>query len=311
MRRSTKNRTAALNHDARREQQGKFEKTRTRLSAGRFCVLVTSSRSGARCLRDHLSERRNRFGAIAIGRVLSVLQASIRTCTAFTAVAAKGPSHWRQEVIDYLDALPEHIEYVLRIDEDALFMSPVDGDKLNGIADLMVRENLCYVSWFRSAEIFPAVSSNISGAHSTSARCARYRSRNLIIRQSTWPFGSAAICDRYCISQGTFGNLNTRSPTNATTRFGSRCSIKTKSSRRGRWAFRARRRLARQGLSLAHSRREFQTLRSWLRGMRERITFQLRGFLSFRIRRRLKRVPPLPRELIENQRAAASSKRSP
>ena len=49
-------------------------------------------------------------------------------------------------MVDYLDALPEQIEYVLRIDEDALFMTPVDGDELNAIADLMVRENLAYVS---------------------------------------------------------------------------------------------------------------------------------------------------------------------
>jgi hypothetical protein len=54
-------------------------------------------------------------------------------------MAAKGSSHWRQEVGDYLDALPEHIEYVLRIDEDALFLSPVDGNKLNAIADLTIR----------------------------------------------------------------------------------------------------------------------------------------------------------------------------
>jgi hypothetical protein len=74
---------------------------------------------------------------------------------------------------------------------------------------------------------------------------------------------------------------------------------------RGRWAFRAPRQLARQGLSLASSKREFQTFKSWLRGLREWITFQLVGFLSFRIRRRLNKVPSLPKDLIESQRAAA------
>jgi len=58
---------------------------------------------------------------------------------------------------------------------------------------------------------------------------------------------------------------------------------------KGKWSFRAPRRLARQGLSLANSKREFQTLRSWMREIRERITFQTVGFLSFRIRKRLNR----------------------
>jgi hypothetical protein len=60
----------------------------------------------------------------------------------FKVLAAKGPCDWRQAVGDYLDALPEQIEYLLRIDEDALFMSPVDGTKLDTIADLIIREHL-------------------------------------------------------------------------------------------------------------------------------------------------------------------------
>jgi len=59
---------------------------------------------------------------------------------------------------------------------------------------------------------------------------------------------------------------------------------------KGKWNYSATRRLKQQGLSLANSKREFQSLRSWLRGVREKISFQLCGFLSFRIRRRLNRI---------------------
>jgi hypothetical protein len=59
---------------------------------------------------------------------------------------------------------------------------------------------------------------------------------------------------------------------------------------RGKWSYRAPRQLARQGISMANSKREFQTFRSWLRGRRENIVFQAVGFLSFRIRRRLNKI---------------------
>jgi hypothetical protein len=77
---------------------------------------------------------------------------------------------------------------------------------------------------------------------------------------------------------------------------------------KGRWDLRARRLLASQDLTLSNSKREFQTFRSWLRGMRERITFQLVGFLSFRIRRRLNKVPRWPKDLVKNQVVATSKK---
>ena len=68
-----------------------------------------------------------RFGAIAIGRAMSASRRNIPDAYGFTAVAAKHPSDWHGELGDQLDSLPEEIDYVLRIDEDALFMSPVDG----------------------------------------------------------------------------------------------------------------------------------------------------------------------------------------
>ena len=69
---------------------------------------------------------------------------------------------------------------------------------------------------------------------------------------------------------------------------------------KGRWKWLAKRQLARQGLSLENSKREFQTLRSWLRGVREYTSFMLFGYMSFRIRRRLNLFPEIPRDLINN-----------
>jgi hypothetical protein len=229
----------------------------------------------------------------------------------FTALAAKSPSHWRQEVGDYLDALPEQIEYVLRIDEDALFFSPIDGGKLNAIANLMFRENLSYVSLLpvkrnlpgRIVEYFrhkldkrPLRPISFSEPYYSSVAMAIWKRSYLrsLLRQpgNIWEFEHTVTNERHYAVWTPIVDQD---------------QIVTK----GRWDFRAPRQLARQGLSLAHSKREFQTLRSWLRGVREWITFQLVGFLSFRIRRRLKRVPQWPQDLVESQRAAASSKRSP
>ena len=122
-----------------------LEKDRARPSAGRFCVLVTSS-DRARDVFEIVFQNAQTIWRDCNWPRFVGFTSKHPDLYGFTTLAAKGPSHWRQEVGDYLDALPNEIEYVLRIDEDALFMSPVDGDKLNAIADLMVRENLSYVS---------------------------------------------------------------------------------------------------------------------------------------------------------------------
>jgi hypothetical protein len=197
----------------------------------------------------------------------------------------------------------------LRIDEDALFMSPVDADKLNDIANLMVRENLSYVS------LLP-ISRNLPGRIIEYFR-RKFDKRPLRPLSFSEPYYSAvglAIWKRSylrsLLSQpGTIWEFEHAVTNECHYAVWQPILDQDQIVTRGRWAFRASRQLAGQGLSLADSKREFQTLKSWLRGMREWITFQLVGFLSFRIRRRLKRVPPLPQELIENQRAAASSKR--
>jgi hypothetical protein len=284
-------------------------KARARPSAERFCVLITSS-DRAHDVFEIVFQNSEAIWRDCDWPRFVGFTSKYADMYGFTALAAKGPSHWRQEVSDYLDALPEHIEYVLRIDEDALFMSPVDADKLNAVADLMVRENLSYVS------LLP-VSRNLPG------RIIEYFRRKLDKRplrplSFSEPYYSAvglAIWERSYLRSllQQPGNIWEFEHTVTNERHYAvwepvldQDQIVTK----GRWALRASRQLARHGLSLAHSKRELQTLKSWLRGMREWITFQLVGFLSFRIRRRLKRVPKWPQDLIESQRAAASDKRS-
>ena len=66
-------------------------------------------------------------------------------------------------MLDQFEQLPEEIEYVLRVDADALFMAPIDGAKLNAIADLMVKQDLSYVRLVPVTRNFSVGSSNISG----------------------------------------------------------------------------------------------------------------------------------------------------
>src|SRR5262249_31330990 len=70
---------------------------------------------------------------------------------------------------------------------------------------------------------------------------------------------------------------------------------------KGKWHRRASRVLARQGQTLAGSKREVQPLRSWLRQFRERLSFQMVGYLGFRSRRRLNLMPTVPKGLIRDQ----------
>ena len=208
----------------------------------------------------------------------------------FKALAAKGPFEWRQAVVDYLDALPEQIEYVLRIDEDALFMAPVDGDKLNAIADLMVRENLAYVRLVpvtrnfagRVVEYFrrkfdkrPLRLISFSEPYYSSVELAIWKRsylRSLLQQPGTiWEFEHTVSYQRHYAVWEPLVEQH---------------QIVT----RGKWSRSTPGLLARQGLSLANSKREFQDFRSWLRKFQEKISFQFTGFLSFRLRRRFNRI---------------------
>jgi hypothetical protein len=191
---------------------------------------------------------------------------------------------------DYLDALREQIENVLRIDEDALFISPVDGSKLNAVADLMVRKNLAYVS------LVP-LSRNLFG------RIVEYFRRKLnqrslrLISFTELFYSSVALA----IWKHSYFRSLLRRP-GSIWEFEHTVSTKPHYAVwepildqnqiiiKEKWAWRAPQLVARQGLTLDGSKREFQRSGSVLRGIRERISLEVAGFLSFRIRRRLNKI---------------------
>jgi DNA-binding MarR family transcriptional regulator len=262
---------------------------RTRPSADRFCVLITSSNRGRDIFEIVFQNAEMIWRDCDWPRYVG-FTSKYPDIYGFKALSSKGPSDWRGEVGDYLDALPSHIEYVLRIDEDALFMSPVDGNKLNAIADLMIRDDLSYVRLVPVTRNFPGRVTeyfrrkldkqplrliSFSEPYYSSVELAIWKRsylRSLLGQPGTiWEFEHTVGNERHYAVWRPIVEQH---------------QIVT----RGKWNFKAPRLLARQGLSLANSQREFQTGRSWLRGMREKLSFQLAGFLSFRIRRRLNRI---------------------
>jgi hypothetical protein len=268
----------------------RLETDQTRPAAGRFCVFVSSS-DRARDVFEIVFQNAETIWRDCDWPRYVGFTSKHPDIYGFTAVAPKGPSDWRGEFGDQLDSLPDEIQYVLRIDEDALFMSPVNGSELNAIADLMVREDLSYVSLVpvmrnlpgRIIEYFrrkldkrPLRPLSFSEPYYSSVAVVIWKRSYLrsLLRQpgSIWEFEHIVTNERhYAVWKPVFDQDQ----------------IVTK----GKWSFRAPRQLARQGLSLANSKREFQTFRSFLRGIRERIVFQAVGFLSLRIRRRLNRLP--------------------
>jgi hypothetical protein len=260
-----------------------------RAAAGRFCVLVSSSDRGRDIFEIVFQNAETMWRDCDWPRYVG-FTSKHPDIYGFKRLAAKRPSDWRGEVGDYLDALPDHIEYVLRIDEDALFMSPVDGDKLNAIADLMVREDLSYVS------LVP-VRRNLPG------RILEYMRRQLDKRplrrlSFSEPYYSSvalAIWKRSYLrgllrQPGSIWELEHTVTDQRHYAVWERILDQDQIVAKGKWYPRAQRLLAQEGISLARSKRAFQTSESRLQDIREKISFQLAGFLSFRIRRRFNRV---------------------
>jgi len=266
-----------------------LQRSPSRPSAGRFCVLITSSDSGRDIFETVFQNAETIWRNCDWPRFVG-FTSKHRDLYGFKTLAAKGPFEWRKAVVDYLDALPEQIEYVLRVDEDALFMAPIDGDKLNAIADLMIREDLAYVRLVpvtrnfagRIVEYFrrkldkrPLRLISFSEPYYSSVELAIWRRsylRSLLKQPGTiWEFEYTVSNERHYA---------------VWTLLVEQHQIVT----RGKWSRDAPRLLARQGLTLGNSKREFQSRRSWLRQLRERMSFQIAGFLSFRIRRRLNKI---------------------
>ena len=266
------------------------KKQQTRAAAGRFCVFVSSSDRARDVFEVVFRNSETIWRDCKWPRYVG-FTSKHPDMYGFTAVAAKRPSDWRGEFGDQLDCLPDAIEYVLRIDEDALFLSPVDGSALNAIADRMVREDLSYVSLVpvkrnfvgniveyirRKRNKTPLRQIGFSEPYYSSVAVAIWKRSylRLLLRRpgSIWEFEHIVTDEpHYAVWKKVFNQDQ----------------IVTK----GKWSYRAPRKLARQGLSIGDSKREFQTIGSWLRGIREKISFQVAGFLSFRIRKRLNRLP--------------------
>ena len=114
------------------------------MTAGRFCVLVNSS-DRARDIFEIVFRDAERMWAGCDWPRFAGFTSAQPDLYGFRSVATRGPSDWRGELADQLDALPPEIEYVLRVEDDALLFSPVDGRRLNAIADLMVSGDLACV----------------------------------------------------------------------------------------------------------------------------------------------------------------------
>lgn len=268
--------------------------------ARRFCVLVNSS-DGARDIFEIVFQKSQAMWASCDWPRYVGFTSQYPDMYGFKAIATKGPGTWREQLGAQLDRLPAEIEYVLRLEEDMLFSSPVDGDKLNALAEIMLREDLVYVNLHpvlgsvvgNAAEFFrkklsrqPLRPLSFSQPYYSSLTPAIWKRSYLrdLLRQpgNIWEF-EHIVTDRrhYAVWEPVLHYA----------------AIVTK----GKWHPRARLLLERQGLSLANSQREFQPAQSRLRGLRQRITFALVGYLSFRIRKKLNRLPTVPKEVKKDQ----------
>jgi hypothetical protein len=209
----------------------------------------------------------------------------------FKALAAKGPSDWMGELGDQLDGLPADIQYVLRIDEDALFMSPINGSELNAIANLMVREDLSYVT------LVP-VARNLPGRLVEYFR-SKFDKRPLRPISFSEPYYSSvelAIWKRSYLRSLLREVRSNRELEHKVTNERHYAVWRPIMRQEqivsgGKWSCQASRKLAQQGISLDGTKREFETFSSRIRGIRESVSFQVAGYLSFRIRRRLNKLP--------------------
>ncbi len=286
------------------------ENNQTRPTSSRFCVFVSSSDRGRDIFEIVFQNAEAIWRDCDWPRYVGFTSNS-PDMYGFKAVPAKHPFDWAGELGDQLDSLPDEIEYVFLTFEDALFMSPVNGAKLNAIADLMVSQKLAYVS------LIP-LSRNIPGLvfEFFRKRLGKRPLRRLSFSEPYYSSLVAAIWKRSYLgslllqpgSIWDFEHIVTKEPHYAVWRpVIDQDQIVTK----GQWSSRAARQLANQGISLVNSKREFRTVGPRLRDIREKIVFQLVGFLSFRLRRRLKMIShraPATTEAVPNSPRAARTK---
>jgi hypothetical protein len=209
----------------------------------------------------------------------------------FQSLSAKSDVDWRGRVGDYLDSLPDEIGYVMLIIEDYLFTSPVNGMELNAVTEQIYRNDLAYVrlvpvhrnflagifEYFRRTmnkqSLRPLASWEPYYSSLEPAIWKRSYLRALVRQPGTvWEFEHIVSTERhYAVWRSVVRYVGIVG--------------------REKWHREAPRLLKRQGLSLGNSPRARQTAKFELRRMRERISFAMFGYLSFRIRRALNRVP--------------------
>jgi hypothetical protein len=281
-----------------------------RPDAGRFCLFVTSSDRGRDIFEIVFQNAEKMWRDCDWPRYVG-FTSKYPDLYGFTALAAKSPSDWQGELGDQLDQLPDEIEYVYLTFEDSLFLSPVNGAKLNAIADLMVSQNLSYVS------LIP-LNRNIPGRvlEYVRRKLSKRPLRRLSFSEPYYSSLAAAIWKRSYLRSllrraGLIWDLEhvvTKEPHYAVWE---PIVDHDQIVRKGQWVFHAKRLLASQGISLANSKREFRTVKAGIRDIRERIVWELGGFLSFRLRRRLNmishRAPPSTGTISQNPGSAGTT----
>jgi hypothetical protein len=263
------------------------ETDRAQKSTGRFCILVASSDHGRDIFEIVFQNADSIWRDCNWPRYVGFTRKR-PDIYGFKALAAQKPSDWRGELCDQLNSLPDEIEYVLLLLEDAFFMSPANSAELNAIANLMVRDGLSYVS------LIP-LRRNLLGLviEYFRRRLSDYPLRRLSRTEPYYSSIGIAIWNRHYLrwflqQPGSIWDLEhivSDKPHYAVWKpVFKQHHLVTK----GRWSRLAKRTLAQQGIILSDSKRGVRPLWSRLRDVREMIVFQTVGFLSFRMRRRLK-----------------------
>ncbi len=272
-----------------------LEQNRSGPYVGRFCVLISSSDHGRDIFETVFQNAETIWRDCDWPRFVG-FTTKHPDLYGFKTVPAKRPSNWQGELGDQLDSLPSEIEYVLLIIEDAFFTSPVRGAELNAIADLIAREDLAYVSLIALRRNLPGLIIEFFRRRLTKDPLRRFSShepyysaigvviwKRSHLRWLLWQSGSIWDLEHIVTKEPHYAVWSTvLEPDHLVTK--------------GKWSARARRKLARQGITISDPRRGFRPFSARFRDVRERIVFYTVGFLSFRIRRRLKmishRAPP-------------------
>jgi hypothetical protein len=275
--------------------QKTLQRTAPRPSAGRICVLVSSSDHGRDVFETVFQNAEGIWRDCDWPRFVG-FTTKHRDMFGFKALAAKKPSDWQGELGDQLDSLPGEIEYVLLLIEDAFFASSVPSAELNAIADLIAREELAYVSLIPLRRNLPGLVIEFFRR-----RLSKDPLRLLSLHEPYYSSFGVVIWKRshlrWLLQQsGSIWDLEhvvTKDPHYAvwkTVLKPDHLVIK------GKWSANAARKLARQGITLSGSKRGIRPFGSRLRDVRESLVFHTVGFLSFRLRRRLNlishRAPP-------------------